>query len=82
MLPKSIRIQLRFIIMSYKLIYQYPSIILGGFLEATVTILSFFIFWIIILLALTTAPQLLQITASLSGASLTESPQKVQLPKM
>ena len=31
------------------MIYQYPSIILGGFLESTVTILSFFIFWEIVL---------------------------------
>lgn len=31
------------------MIYQYPSIILGGFLESTVTILSFFIFWQVVL---------------------------------
>ncbi|MFX0015466.1 MAG: ABC-2 family transporter protein [Promethearchaeota archaeon] len=35
--------------MSYKLIYQFPSILVGGFLEATVTILSFFIFWQVVL---------------------------------
>lgn len=60
MIPKILRIQTRFIIMSYKLIYQYPSIILGGFLEATVTILSFFIFWRIILVGQTFEGWLLQ----------------------
>ncbi len=49
MMLKIFRIQTRFIIMSYKLIYQYPSIILGGFIEATVTILSFYIFWQVVL---------------------------------
>jgi ABC-2 type transport system permease protein len=39
--------------MSYKLIYQFPSIIVGGFLEATVTILSFFIFWQVMLVGQT-----------------------------
>jgi ABC-2 type transport system permease protein len=48
-MSKIFRIQTRFIIMSYKLIYQFPSIIIGGFLEATVTILSFFIFWQVVL---------------------------------
>ncbi|MFW9903010.1 MAG: ABC-2 family transporter protein [Candidatus Thorarchaeota archaeon] len=49
-MSKILRIQSRFIIMSYKLIYQFPSIIVGGFLEATVTILSFFIFWQVVLI--------------------------------
>ena len=48
-MSKVFRIQIRFIIMSYKLIYQFPSIIVGGFLEATVTIVSFFIFWQVVL---------------------------------
>ena len=52
-MSKILRIQTRFIIMSYKLIYQFPSIIVGGFLEATVTILSFFIFWQVVLIGQT-----------------------------
>jgi ABC-type uncharacterized transport system permease subunit len=35
--------------MSYKQILQYPFIIVGGFLEVTALILSFFIFWQVIL---------------------------------
>ncbi|MFX1506218.1 MAG: ABC-2 family transporter protein [Promethearchaeota archaeon] len=52
-MSKILRIQSRFIIMSYKLIYQFPSIFVGGILEATVTILSFFIFWQVVLIGQT-----------------------------
>ncbi len=52
-MSKIFRIQRRFIIMSYKQILQYPFIIVGGFLEVTALILSFFIFWQVILVGRT-----------------------------
>ncbi|MFW9778105.1 MAG: ABC-2 family transporter protein [Candidatus Heimdallarchaeota archaeon] len=35
--------------MSYKMIYQYPFMIVGGFIEGTATLMAFVIFWQVIL---------------------------------
>ncbi|MHA1213730.1 MAG: ABC-2 family transporter protein [Candidatus Hodarchaeales archaeon] len=50
MVYKILKLKIRFVLMSYKLIFQYPWLIFGGFLESTALILSFFIFWQIVLI--------------------------------